>query len=78
MNKASETQGAAMLAAKDPVAAMDEHEASMRRQRAASRPPATTRRKGRSSRKNTALMNSFGFASIPTIVAQHATNRASW
>src|SRR6187431_2573519 len=29
MNKTSETQGAALLAAKDPVSAMDEHEASM-------------------------------------------------
>src|SRR6478735_5416015 len=29
MNKTSETQGAALLSSKDPVSAMDEHEASM-------------------------------------------------
>lgn len=76
LNKTSEGQGAAMLASKDPVATMDEHEASL------------TARKGGISAigdldaqralvvKNTALMNRFGIGSVPAVVGKHAQTGA--
>jgi len=72
MNKTSETQGAALLASKDPVAAMDEHEASMGAGKGGITAAADMDAQRATVRKNTALMNRFGFTSIPTIIAQHA------
>jgi thiol:disulfide interchange protein DsbG len=72
MNKTSETQGAALLAAKDPVSAMDEHEASMTAGKGGITAAGDVEAQRALVRKNTALMNRFGFASIPTIVGQHA------
>jgi thiol:disulfide interchange protein DsbG len=72
MNKTSETQGAALLAAKDPVSAMDEHEASMTAGKGGIAAAGDIEAQRAVVRKNTALINRFGFASIPTIVGQHA------
>jgi len=72
MNKTSETQGAALLASKDPVLAMDEHEASMAAGKGGITAAEDIEAQRATVRKNTALMNRFGFASIPSIVGLHA------
>ena len=71
LNKTSTTQGAAILAATDPVAAMDQHEASMAEKKGGIGDSGGDAQKQAVGR-NTQLMNKFGFASIPTIVAKHA------
>lgn len=76
MNKTSEGQGAALLAAPNPVAAMDEHEASMTAQKGGIVPSGNLDAQKALVAKNTELMKRFGFASIPTIVAQHAQTGA--
>jgi len=76
MNKTSEAQGATLLAAKDPVAAMDEHEASILAKTGGISASGDIEPHKASIAKNTALLNRFGFASIPTIVAQHAQTGA--
>ena len=72
LNPASGPQGAAILAAADPVAAMDAHEASM-----AARTGGITATGELTAQKaavdaNTKLMNRFQFQGVPTIVAKHA------
>ncbi len=76
MNKTSETQGATLLAAKNPVSAMDEHEASLTAGKGGIAVAADIEAQRAAVLKNTALMNRFGFASIPTIVGQHAQTGA--
>jgi len=76
LNPSSTSQGATLLAAKDPVAAMDEHEASM-----AAKSGGISAASGIDSQKevvakNTALLTRLGFASIPTIVGTHAQSGA--
>ena len=63
-------------AAKDPVALMDEHEASMSAQKGGISGMGDFDAQREMVKKNTALMNSFGFASVPSIVAQHAQTGA--
>lgn len=76
LNAASTTQGAALLTASDPIAAMDAHEASlMARSGGMSADSATDAQKDMI-RKNTELLNRFGFASIPTVVGTNATTGA--
>lgn len=72
LNKTSEAQGAALLAAKDPVAAMDEHEASMTAKKGGISAMGDLDAQKAVVAKNTALFNRFGFASVPSIVAKHA------
>lgn len=72
MNKNSQTQGAALLASKNPVSAMDEHEASLSAGKGGIQAEGDIEAQKAVVLKNTALMNRFGFATIPTIVAQHA------
>ena len=72
LNAASTSQGATLLAAKDPVALMDEHEASMQSKRGGISNGNGTDAQKESVAKNTQLLNRFGFASIPTIVGTHA------
>jgi thiol:disulfide interchange protein DsbG len=72
IGKTSEGQGAAILAAKDPVAAMDEHEASMSEKRGGISAMGDVDAQRAEVVKNTALMNRFGFESVPSIVAKHA------
>lgn len=72
MNDASLAQGAALLAAPDPVAAMDQHEASMSAKQGGIQGLGSQDEQKAQVKANTALFNSFGFNSIPIIVATHA------
>ena len=72
MNDASLAQGAALLAAPDPVAAMDQHEASMSAKQGGIQGVGAPEAFKAQVKANTALFNSFGFNSIPTIVATNA------
>lgn len=76
LNGASTAQGAALLAASDPAAAMDEHEASMMAKGGGISAAGNTDAQKLAIAKNTVLMNTFGFASIPTVVATHAQTGA--
>ena len=76
LNKSSEAQGAALLAAKDPVATMDEHEASMNAKQGGISAVGDLDAQRELVKKNTALMNRFGFASIPSVVGLHAQTGA--
>jgi thiol:disulfide interchange protein DsbG len=76
LNASSTAQGATLLAAKDPVAAMDEHEASMQARRGGISAGSDISAQKEQVAKNTALLNRFGFASIPTIVGTHAQTGA--
>ena len=76
INKTSEAQGATLLAAKDPIASMDQHEASILAKTGGISASGDIEPLKAVVAKNTALMNRFGFASIPTIVAQHAQTGA--
>lgn len=76
LNASSTAQGATLLAAKDPVAAMDEHEASMATRSGGISAGSDISAQKEQVAKNTALLNRFGFASIPTIVGTHAQTGA--
>ena len=65
-----------MLAAKDPVALMDEHETSMLAKRGGISAGSDIDAQKAVVAKNTELMTRFGFASIPSIVATHAQSGA--
>lgn len=75
LNNTSHTQGAALLAAKDPVAAMDEHETAVLANQKGDVPGDSEAQK-ETVTKNTALFNRFGFQSVPSIVAQNAQTGA--
>jgi thiol:disulfide interchange protein DsbG len=72
IGQASISQGATILAAKDPVAAMDEHEASVLAKQGGIGASGDNDAQKKVVEKNTALFTRFGFASVPTIVALHA------
>ncbi|TFY98776.1 thioredoxin fold domain-containing protein [Ramlibacter rhizophilus] len=72
MNPNSTLQGATLLAASDPVEAMDRHEASILAKQGGIAPAADIEAQKQAVAANTALMNRYGFASVPTIVANHA------
>lgn len=76
LNAASTAQGATLLAAKDPVAAMDEHEASMTAKGGGIQAGSDIDAQKAEVAKNTALLTRFGFASIPTIIGNHAETGA--
>jgi thiol:disulfide interchange protein DsbG len=76
LNAASTSQGATLLAAGDPMAAMDEHEASMRAGRGGISAAGNVDAQKEAVAKNTALMNRLGFSSIPSIVGTHAQTGA--
>jgi thiol:disulfide interchange protein DsbG len=76
LNKTSEAQGATLLAAKDPVATMDEHEASISAKGGGISAMGAGDAERAAVVKNTALMNRFGLASVPSIVAKHAQTGA--
>jgi len=76
LNKTSEEQGASLLAAPDPVKAMDEHEASMRAKGPGIQPGPATDAQRPAVTANTALMTRYGFASVPTVVATQAQTGA--
>ncbi len=68
----STSQGATILAAADPAAAMDAHEASMMSKGGGISASNDADAQKDAVKKNTEMMTSFGFASIPSIVAKHA------
>lgn len=72
LNPSSTAQGATILAAADPVAAMNEHEAAMLAQRGGISAASDIDAQKKIVSKNTDLLTRFGFASIPTIIARHA------
>ncbi len=76
LNAASTAQGATLLASKDAVALMDEHEASMLAKRGGISGGSDIDAQKEQVAKNTQLLNRFGFASIPTIVGTHAETGA--
>jgi thiol:disulfide interchange protein DsbG len=76
INPSSTAQGATLLAAKDPVALMDEHETSMLAKRGGISAGGDIDAQKAVVAKNTELMNRFGFSSIPSIVATHAQSGA--
>lgn len=76
LNASSTAQGATLLAAKDPVAAMDEHEASMQAKGGGISAGSNIAAQKEMVEKNTALLTRLGFASIPTIIGTHAQSGA--
>ena len=76
LNAASTAQGATILAAADPVAAMEAHETSMMAKSGGISEAANSDTQKDTIKKNTALMNRFRFASIPSVVAVNAKTGA--
>lgn len=76
LNAASTAQGATLLASKDAVALMDEHEASMLAKRGGISGGSDMDAQKEAVAKNTQLLNRFGFTSIPTIIGTHAETGA--
>lgn len=76
LNPSSTTQGAALLAAKDPAAAMDEHETSLLAKQGGISAGSGLDAQKAAVAKNTALMTRLGFASVPSIVGTHAQTGA--
>lgn len=76
LNDTSTLQGAALLAAADPVAAMDQHEASLRARAGGIDGAGAGDAHREAVRRNTELMTRLGFGSVPTVVARHAQTGA--
>ncbi|WP_349276477.1 thioredoxin fold domain-containing protein [Polaromonas hydrogenivorans] len=76
LNASSTSQGATILAAADPVAEMDKHEASLQAGQGGISAAANIDANKASIAKNTELMTSFGFASIPVIIGTNAQTGA--
>ena len=76
LGPASTAQGAALLAASDPVAAMDQHEASLQARQGGISALGNLDAQKAAVASNTKLMTGFGFSSIPVIVATHAQTGA--
>jgi thiol:disulfide interchange protein DsbG len=71
VNEKSVAQGAAILGAADPVAAMDQHETSLRGQQGGIAAMGVSDAGKEAVKRNTELMNSFGFGGVPTTVAKN-------
>lgn len=76
INPSSTSQGATLLAAPDPVAAMEAHEVSLLAKQGGISAAGSLDTYKASIAKNTELMARFGFASIPTIIGTHAQTGA--
>jgi len=76
LNPASTAQGATLLAAKDPEAAMDAHETSFLARQGGISAGSGLEAQQAAVAKNTELMTRLGFASIPVIVATQAQTGA--
>jgi len=72
LGEKSTRQGAALLAATNPVAAMDQHEVSLREKGGGIGPRAGTEQQQEAVKRNTALLTRLGFGSVPIVVARHA------
>lgn len=77
LNNASVSQGAALLAAKDPVQAMDQHESLMRTNRSGMSAAYPSSAQRRVIEANTALFQRIGGTSFPLIVTRHAVTGAT-
>jgi thiol:disulfide interchange protein DsbG len=71
LNDTSETQGAAILGAKDPSATMDEHEALLTDRKGGMKVESDVAALRPAIKKNTELFNKYGFGSVPTLVTKH-------
>jgi len=69
----SVAQGATILAAADPVATMEQNEASVRDKQGGISAMGAPDAQKDLVKKNTDLFNSFGFTGVPTVVGKHAT-----
>ena len=67
-------QGGAILGAADPVAAMDQNEASLRDKQGGISALGVADAQKDLVKKNTDLFNRFGFGGVPTVVGKHAQN----
>lgn len=76
IGKASIAQGATILAAKDPIAAMEENESSVMNKQGGISASGDSDPLKPAIEKNTALFNRFGFGGVPTIVALNAQTGA--
>jgi thiol:disulfide interchange protein DsbG len=76
LNDNSETQGATVLAAKDPAAAMDEHEASFMDKKGGVAAAGDISAQRAQVKKNTELFNKFGFNSVPVVIAKNTQTGA--
>ncbi|MBL0420425.1 thioredoxin fold domain-containing protein [Ramlibacter sp. AW1] len=74
MNPNSTLQGATLLASPNPVEAMDRHEASLSAKQGGIPAGDNIDAQKAAVAANTALMNRYGFGSVPTIVANHAVS----
>ena len=72
----SVSQGAAILAASDPVTTMEENEASVRNKQGGISAMGSADAQKDAVKANTALFTSFGFTGVPTIVGKHAQTGA--
>ena len=72
LNAVSASQGAALLAAADPAAAMDAHEASMKEHKGGISAIGNFDAQKAAVESNTKLLARFQFPGVPTIVAKHA------
>lgn len=68
----STAQGAALLASADPVAAMDQHEASLAARQGGLAAQGELQAQKALVTANTALMTRYGFTGVPVVVARHA------
>jgi thiol:disulfide interchange protein DsbG len=68
----SVAQGAAILAASDPVASMEQNEASVRQQQGGIAAMGVADAQKEAVRQNTKLLTAFGFGGVPTIVGKNA------
>jgi thiol:disulfide interchange protein DsbG len=75
LNDKSGPEGAAILASADPVAAMDQHEASMRAGQGGIDVAGATAAMKDAVKHNTELMNRYGFMGVPEIVAKGANGQ---
>jgi thiol:disulfide interchange protein DsbG len=76
LNDSSATQAAAILSSKDPVAAMDSHEASMMDHKGGIKPDGDVSAQLAVVKKNTELFNKFGFNSVPSLVTKNSQTGA--
>lgn len=74
LNANSSIQGAAILASADPIAAMDQHEASMSAKQGGITATGDIEAQKAQVAANTALMNRYSFSSVPVVVAKHAVS----
>ena len=72
LNDKSAAQGAVILDAADPVAAMDRHEASLQSQQGGITAMGVSEAQKKAVQHNTELLNRFGFSAVPSIVGKNA------